>query len=342
MVKISVIVPVYNVDRFLSECLESILSQNLSDIEVICVDDGSTDNSLNILTEYQQKDERIKIISQENRGLAAARNRGMDAACGEYIMFVDSDDYITSNALETLYDLTCSKQVDFTMFKLLNFDNETRETSPINYFNMPFLQKFDGETFNHHDVGERLFNISVTAPGKLFRRDFIDRLRFPEDLLFEDTPFVLEAIFMADKMYFLDEYMYMRRIHKDSITHSNFSGFSDCIIIFNMMADITKRYGEYEPYKEKLFTQKVSNTYTRFMQVSEEYKSDFFNKIKADFSQKQIEFEDCIDFRKVKPRAKQIYYSALNSKNHKEFEKSVKIFDNDDSFFDKLFKKIFK
>lgn len=342
MVKISVIVPVYNVDRFLSECLNSILSQSLSDIEVICVDDGSTDNSLDILKEFRQKDERIKIISQENRGLAAARNRGMDAACGEYIMFVDSDDYITPDALKTLYDLTCSKQVDFTMFKLLNFDNETGETSPINYFNMPFLKKFDGKTFNHHDVGERLFNISVTAPGKLFKRDFIDRLRFPEDLLFEDTPFVLEAIFMADKMYFLDEYMYMRRIHKDSITHSNFSEFSDCIIIFNMMADITKRYGEYEHYKEKLFTQKVSNTYTRFMQVSEEYKSDFFNKIKADFSQKQIEFEDCIDFRKVKPRAKQIYYSALNSKNHKEFEKSVKIFDNDDSFFDKLFKKIFK
>ena len=339
MVKVSVIVPVYNVDKYLSECLDSILSQSLMDIEVICINDGSTDGSLEILKDYQSRDSRVRIFSQENRGLASARNVGLDNSSGEYVTFIDSDDYFVKDALKTVYDVACEKQADFTLFKLLNFDDKSGETSPINYFDMPFLRKFEGDAFDHEDVGERLFNISVTAPGKLFKREFISELRFPENLLFEDTPFVLEAIFMADRMCFLDEYLYMRRIHKDSITQSNFSRFSDCIVIFNMMADITKRYGEYDLYKEKLFTQKVSNTYTRFGQVTDEYKSDFYDKLKKDFKDKQEEFERVIDFDKVKPRAKRIYYSALDSRNYHQF---VKLVENDSSSISRIFKKLFK
>lgn len=323
LISVSVIVPVFNVEKYLSECLDSILNQSLDDIEIICVNDGSTDSSLEILNAYASKDKRIKVFSQENRGLASARNLGMDNAQGDYITFIDSDDYFKDNALKLTYDISKENNADFIMFKLLNFDDKTHDELPINYFNMPFLKKFGNDTFNYSQVGERLFNISVTAPGKLFKRDFINKLRFPEDTLFEDTPFMLEAIFMADRMYFLDEYLYMRRIHKDSITHSSFSGFSDCIEIFNEMADITKRYGEYDKYKEKLFTQKVSNTYSRFSQVTEEYKAEFFNKIVDDFRSKQVEFEKIIDFNRVKPRAKHIFYSALQSKSYHDFEKSV-------------------
>lgn len=337
MVKVSVIVPVYNVSKYLKECLDSILTQSLEDIEVICVNDGSTDDSLDILKECQLKDERIKIFSQKNRGLASARNLGLDNACGDYVTFIDSDDYFVSDALKKAYDQTCRTDADFTLFKLLNFDGETKKTSPINYFDMPFLKKFENDTFTHHDVGERLFNISVTAPGKLFKRDFINNLRFPEDILFEDTPFILEAIFMADKMCFLDEYLYMRRIRSDSITQSNFSKFSDCITIFNMMADITKRYGEYDLYKEKLFGQKVSNTYSRFSQVTDEYKAEFFDKIKGDFKAQKDEFEKTIDFDKVKPRAKKIFYAALKSTSYKQFIKRVE--GNSESIFQRLFRR---
>ena len=339
MIKVSVIVPVFNVEKYLFECLDSILNQSLKEIEIICIDDGSTDSSLNILNSYKLKDKRIKVISQSNKGLGNARNVGMDNVNGEYITFIDSDDYFKPNALELAYHASKEKNVDFTMFKLLNFDDENNETFPINYFDMPFLKKFCDETFNHEDVGERLFNISVSAPGKLFRSDFINKLRFPENTLFEDNPFLLEAIFMADKMYFLDEYLYMRRVRKDSITRSYFSKFSDCIEIFNQMADITKRYGEYEKYKEKLFTQKVYNTYTRFTQVSEEYKSDFFNNIQKDFESKMEEFEEIIDFNMVKPRAKHIFYSALKSNDYHDFERSVESFGKNDSKRNSLFNK---
>ncbi|MBQ8018713.1 MAG: glycosyltransferase [Methanobrevibacter sp.] len=342
--KISVIVPVYNVEAYLQQCLDSILYQSLRDIEVICINDGSTDSSLEILEEYQKKDSRVKIFAQSNRGLANARNRGLEKAKGEYVIFIDSDDYFVRDAFEMLYKASQENQADFTLFKLLNFDDKTGETSPINYFDMPFLKRFDGEVFSHHDVGERLFNISVTAPGKLFKREFIGNLRFPEDLLFEDTPFVLETIFKAQKMYFIDEYLYMRRIHKDSITQSRYSRFSDCIIIFNMMADITRKYGEYEMYKEKLFSQKSANTYTRFMQVDEEYKSDFYDKIKKDFTSKRAEFENTLDFNKVKPRSRHIFYCALNSNDYHDFIELVESFNNKTgiSLFSRVFKKLLK
>ena len=100
MVKVSVVIPVYNVEDYLRDCLDSIVNQTLKDIEIICINDGSTDNSLEILEHYKSKDERIKVISQENGGISAARNKGIDLASGDYISFIDSDDYIDNNFYE--------------------------------------------------------------------------------------------------------------------------------------------------------------------------------------------------------------------------------------------------
>ena len=97
MPKISVIVPIFNVEKYLKECLESIINQTFKDIEIICINDGSTDNSLDILNQYAEKDNRIKVITQSNQGLSAARNTGIKYANGEYISFIDSDDYIDTS-----------------------------------------------------------------------------------------------------------------------------------------------------------------------------------------------------------------------------------------------------
>ena len=103
MPKVSVIIPVYNVEKYLSECLDSVVNQTLKDIEIICVNDGSPDGSAEILEEYAQKDNRIKVITQENRGVSEARNSGLKIASGEYIAFLDSDDYIDLKFFEQLY-----------------------------------------------------------------------------------------------------------------------------------------------------------------------------------------------------------------------------------------------
>lgn len=342
MVKVSVIIPVYNVENYLKECLDSVCRQSLKDIEIICINDGSTDNSLNILKDYQKQDNRLKIFSQNNYGPGNARNVGMDNADGEYILFIDSDDYIRDDVIEQLYNISKEYDADFTLFKLLNFDNNTGETNPIKYFDIPFLKKYDGATFNRFDLGEKLFNVSVTSPGKLFKRNFIDELRFPENIQFEDTPFIVEAIFRAEKMFFVDEYFYMRRVRQDSITRSNFARFSDCIEIFNMVDDISKKYDAYDDFKELLFFRKYNNIRTRFLEVDEEYKKDFFDKIKRDALDKRKEVQSNIDFNNVNPKAKQIYSAIFDSKDYAEFELSIKTFKpcENDNYFKKVLKKL--
>ena len=103
-VKVSVILPVYNASDYLHQCMDSIVGQTLKDIEIICVDDGSTDNSLDILKEYEQKDKRVKVIQQKNAGAGAARNNGLSIATGEYLSFLDSDDFFEPDMLEKAYE----------------------------------------------------------------------------------------------------------------------------------------------------------------------------------------------------------------------------------------------
>ena len=116
MVKISIIVPVYNTEPYLEQCLDSIINQTLEDIEIICVNDGSTDNSLSILEEYASKDNRIRIINQENKGQGFARNNGLKNVNGEYVLFVDSDDWIELNTCEALYKKVNELDLDMLFF----------------------------------------------------------------------------------------------------------------------------------------------------------------------------------------------------------------------------------
>lgn len=111
-VKVSVIVPVYNVENYLARCLNSLINQTLHEIEIICINDGSSDNSLNILEEYSNKDARIRVVNQENKGLSKSRNTGIDLATGEYISFVDSDDWVDENFLEVLYNAAKEHDAD--------------------------------------------------------------------------------------------------------------------------------------------------------------------------------------------------------------------------------------
>ena len=122
MINISVVIPIFNTAPYLKECLDSVLNQTFTDFEVICVNDGSNDSSLEILKKYQQKDNRIKIINQENKGAGAARNVGIDHSRGEYILFLDSDDYLDKDTLNDCYEIAHSKSLDILLFKIINFD----------------------------------------------------------------------------------------------------------------------------------------------------------------------------------------------------------------------------
>jgi glycosyltransferase involved in cell wall biosynthesis len=171
-VKVSIIVPVYNVEKYLRQCMDSIVDQSLKEIEIICVNDGSSDNSLQILEEYVQKDKRIKMINNRNVGAWAARNTGMEYATGEYIGFVDSDDFIDEKMYENLYINAKSNKSDIVMCPAYVFEDNNPELNyqkPI-YFSLEYFdKKFDNKVFDHTKTRNLIFKVNVTCWNKIYK-----------------------------------------------------------------------------------------------------------------------------------------------------------------------------
>ena len=329
MPAVSVIIPVYNVEKYLRECLDSVCSQTLEDIEIICVNDGSSDGSMDILKEYESNDSRISIISQENKGLSAARNSGLDKASGDYVYFIDSDDYIELDALEKLYNICKEKSLDCVIFKLINFDDDTKEKFQTKYYDMEFLRDAVGDNvFSNEDISKDIFHIAVSIPGKFFRRDLIEDMRFEEGLIFEDNPFFVEVLLKSKRLLFLDEYLYNRRVRQDSIITSN-ENFTDYLIISNRLVDLTIKYGCYEKYKPQLYEKILKNSFIRFTQVDDDNKQHFLDTMKEDFLSKKEEYDADEIFQNGDERLKEIFYRCIDSKTPKEYELYMSLFDTE-------------
>lgn len=222
-IKISVIIPVYNVSEYLEQSLDSIINQTLKEIEIICIDDCSTDNSLKILEKYSNKDKRIRVIKHNiNKGLGPARNTGIESSIGEYISFIDSDDYIELNFLELLYNT--AKQFDSDISITLNvIQNINNDFKPLyfeqNYLNKNFEYELNGEFkyFNHTDK----YKIPINVWTKIYKRNFIVKygLQFL-DIKYgpEDADFNLRAFIYEPKISFNNLAKYYYRIRENSLS----------------------------------------------------------------------------------------------------------------------------
>ncbi|MDR2600769.1 MAG: glycosyltransferase [Oscillospiraceae bacterium] len=224
-VAVSVIIPVYNTEKYLRECLDSIVNQTLHDIEIICINDGSTDDSLVILNEYAANDNRFVVISQENRGQGAARNKGIRAAKGKYIYFIDSDDMLKPNALEKTYNYSVENNLDIVSFdseiiydKELQYENNRRISD--NYY----IRAFD---YSAVDNGPNMFTAMMVndeyrcSPCMLLiSTDYIKKchISFCEGVFHEDDLFTFLCIMQADRVSHLKETFYIRRIRSGSTT----------------------------------------------------------------------------------------------------------------------------
>lgn len=219
---ISIIIPVYNVEKYLRECLNSIVNQTFKNIEVICINDGSTDRSLEILREYEQKDDRFVVISQENKGVSAARNTGIDRAKGEYIMFVDSDDWIANNACERVYNTAKAKNCDILLFSHYKFTNYSY-TSDGRLLDLYIASQ--GQCITFEQFSEFIILSPCESWGKLYRTDFIkqNKLQFPMQIQFgEDRVFYLEACIKAKSICVLFEHLYYYRFDSNgSLVHNS-------------------------------------------------------------------------------------------------------------------------
>lgn len=212
MIKTSVIIPVYNVEKYLPRCLDSVINQTLKEIEIICINDESPDNCDKILSEYAKSDKRIIVLNQKNSGQGSARNRGLEIAKGKYIQFLDSDDYYEPNCCEEMYNLMENhKDIDVACFdtNIIYEAYEDKKENDKQYFNM----KYKGKTKIRPHMAHQL--IDVNCWNKIFRKSFIDscNLRFPEKLHYEDVGFFWFWITRTKDAYFYRKKLtnYVRR-----------------------------------------------------------------------------------------------------------------------------------
>lgn len=248
MPKVSVIIPVYNVEKYLRQCLDSVINQTLSDIEIICVNDCSTDNSLTILKEYAQKDNRIKIIEQkENQGQGIARNIGLDISQGEYIGFVDPDDWIEKDMYLILYNSAIENNADFVQCDYERYFDKTGQTKQITALR-PFKKQHynivTNKIFSYKDFKEECFlglwNLVWT---RIYKKELIDtnKIKFSKGKYGEDKLFSIHAKLAAKRILYINKFLYHYRVRRDSACHNeNLNAQNIINDIKNMLETIEK------------------------------------------------------------------------------------------------------
>ena len=259
--KISIIIPVYNVEKYLPECLDSILNQTFQDFEIICVDDGSTDSSLDILQEYKRKDDRFVILQQHHAGAGAARNNGIKLAEGKYIQFLDSDDYFEPTLLEEMHNHAEKFGADLTVCSSRKVDDEgniiesRNPNSPINLDKTPLEQPFSRKDFK-----DDIFCLLTPLPwNKLYLKSLItdNGIKYPQINICEDIAFVHACVACAKKIVVCDNelinYRYNRPFSMATYrTHFTIDVVKSCIALKQFL-ESKGLYGELENAFIKVF-----------------------------------------------------------------------------------------
>lgn len=258
MNKISIIIPVYNIEKHLNSCIKSLITQTYSNIEIILVDDGSTDGSASLCDIYALEDSRIKVIHKTNGGLSSARNAGLAIASGDYIMFVDGDDYLVNNAIEILVSLIEQNPVDFIQFDYLETEAE-------------YSQNVNNEICDPEIVTgtrtmfQKLYEIggaAASACTKFYKKELFDNLSFKEGIIHEDEYFTTYLLQQAKSALYIPCKLYYYVMRQGSIVKSKFSSkkFDSLYISLDRMEQLKKLeyFDLFEKEKARYFLTAVS------------------------------------------------------------------------------------
>lgn len=324
--KVSIILPVYNVAPYLRQSLDSIIAQTLTDIEIICVDDGSTDESGKILDEYKEKDARIKVIHKKNAGTGAARNDGLKIATGECIGFVDPDDWILPNMYERLYNILQDKELDIVMFTPDVFNDQTQKHEGFLYFqDSNFPKILDDKIFNKDDISP--FSYPMCVWNKLYRKKLFDEnnIDFAEGLDFEDHKVIFKSLFTAKRIYFIREKLYVyRHSRKGSILSDNDTRMFDHIKIYDIVENILKETGNWEKFHLDFLRYKVHNILYYYTMIKPQYKDEYYKKMAKSLQNTQMSEEEFETLSKDYPDLKPIMGDTLANKIKNAVKKIIK------------------
>ncbi len=261
MVKVSVIVPVYNEEKYLERCLDSICSQTLREIEIICVDDGSTDQSLQILESFAKKDSRIKILAQKNQFAGTARNHGMEYATGEYLSFLDADDYFKEDMLEKMYQNAMQSSSDIVICRYAEYCENTGKTKNVDWtYADSFLEtktEFSGSLLKHAGI----FQVTKGWTwDKLFRTEFVEQCgyKFPGFRSSEDGFFVFMLLARAQKISYIDNIFVIHRVNnKNSLSRTMERNWLNGFKMLLLIKEELERSCLYEVFQQSFLNEVV-------------------------------------------------------------------------------------
>ncbi len=286
MPKVSVVVPIFNVERYLQECLDSLVSQTLKDIEIICVDDGSTDHSPEILRDYADKDRRVRIITKENSGYGNTMNVGIKAATGEYLGIVEPDDFVKSSMFEELSELADKTGADIVKADFYRFVNEnggivrtytqlTKEAVFYNRIVNPAKEK-------------NVFKFVMNTWSGVYRMSFLREHGIYHNetpgASFQDNGFWFQGFCLSHKVYFSDKPYYMNRRDNPNSSVNSRSKVFCANVEYGFIKNFLVNHNLYETFKNVFVMKLWHNCWFTYNRIANEFKLSYLKKVSEDFT----------------------------------------------------------
>ena len=325
MPKISIIVPIYNVENYLRQGLDSLINQTFKDIEIICINDCSPDNSLSILKEYTQKDSRIKIIDlKENKGQGNARNIAIKEAKSDYIMFLDPDDWYELDACEKAYNQIIENNNDFVIFDFSRFYEETEEKTLDAKYSTIFNQLENKTNINPNDCNFYFF-LNSLAWNKIYKTSFLQEnsIEFSTERFLEDIPFFVKVVTCATNFSFIAESLYNYRMKANEQMTLNYTNYySHVVSSHKENYSIIRQTKNNNLIKNYLIytINSTSHWFDKFTSINKEIKKDFYELLRTYYIVLNEENDINLISNKIN---KKMFKLVLKNKTYKSFELSI-------------------
>lgn len=322
MPKVSIIVPFHNVEKYITKCLASLMYQSLQDIEVICINDASTDSSKDIVLQYCKNDTRIKLLNTEiMSGQSYARNLGLEIASGEYVGFVDSDDWVELDMFEKMYNKAKADDADITMCQAQLYDDKEQRYYSDDYYMLKPLEAFKDCVFHPNDTKNEILNINVVLWNKIYKREFLQNtgVKFSNGYIYEDLPFFFDTYLKANKVNILWEAPYYYRQNRTFSTMQNSDKkVYDRIPMVELTYNILKQAEFFHEKRAEIISWIIDDIFHRYTLLEDKYYQDYYKKMQDFFKRIELSEEDkdvlaksyCYDeFRNIIERS---YYGFWN------------------------------
>lgn len=315
--KISIVIPIYNVERYLEECLTSVTKQTLKEIEIIAVDDGSTDSSGKILDSFAAKDKRIKAIHQKNTGYSAAVNLGIEKASGEYVGIVESDDLIDKTMYEKLFDVAKASDADIAKCMFYKFNPLSKKAPLLVYKNPGGVDlELAPSTFSPEEWPAIIaFHASIWSA--IYKKDLIKHSPIPDTpgASYQDLPFMMGVMTKAKKIAVVKKPLYYWRNEPGQVHSTSVNGEKALLMAKNTLLslDILKKSGKFEQLKDGFFAQAYWTNIAFFSRIQPKYRQQYFILLKKIFA--DVNLDELDGYRYLRPEDKFAIKQILTKKN---------------------------